>query len=221
MDVKVYTQEGKEKGKVTLPEGVFDLRWNGDLVHQVITSMFSNARVAIAHTKDRSDVRGGGKKPWQQKGTGRARHGSRRSPIWRGGGITFGPTSERNFSKKINKKMRVKALFTLLSEKLRSGEILFIDALAFDSIKTTKAKEVLKSLSTVAGFDAMKNKRKNAVCIYLPEKDEKVERSFSNFSNVAVLQTRNMNSLDIAKYKYVIVVNPKESISFLEEKLVK
>src|SRR3989338_4393818 len=127
MEAKVYTQDGKESGKVKLPEDVFNLPWNSDLVHQVVVSMESNARVTVAHTKDRSEVSGGGKKPWKQKGTGRARHGSIRSPLWIGGGVTHGPRNEKNFKKKINKKMKIKALYVVLSEKLRNNEILFLN----------------------------------------------------------------------------------------------
>ena len=113
---KVYNQAGKEVGEIKLPESVFGLSWNSDLVHQVVYSMLSDRRVAYAHTKDRSEVRGGGKKPWQQKGTGRARHGSTRSPIWVGGGIAHGPNGLKNYTKKINKKVKVKA-YTLFFQE--------------------------------------------------------------------------------------------------------
>ena len=103
MKLPVYNKEGKELKQIELSEEIFGLKWNGDLVHQVIVSMLSNARETLAHTKTRAEVSGGGKKPWRQKGTGRARHGSNRSPIWVGGGITFGPRNEVNYKRKINK----------------------------------------------------------------------------------------------------------------------
>src|ERR1700722_10641927 len=119
MEAPIYNSQGKKAGSIELPESVFGVAWNDSLMHQVVTSMQDNARTNVAHTKDRGDVRGGGKKPWRQKGTGRARHGSIRSPIWRGGGVTHGPRNEKDFSRTIPKKMRAKALYIALSRKLR------------------------------------------------------------------------------------------------------
>jgi large subunit ribosomal protein L4 len=127
MKTDIYTIEGKKAGTMELPESVFGVRWNDALMHQVVTSMQDNARTPVAHTKGRADVRGGGIRPWQQKGTGRARHSSIRSPIWRGGGITHGPIKDKNFSREIPKKMRAKALYMALSKKLKDGEVIFID----------------------------------------------------------------------------------------------
>src|SRR6185437_9448180 len=129
METKIYNIEGKETGKMTLPENIFGLPWNADLMHQVVVSMRSNARHSIAHTKDRGEVRGGGKKPWQQKGTGRARHGSSRSPIWKGGGVSHGPRKEKLYAKVLPKGMRRKALLVALSRKYKDGEIIFLDKL--------------------------------------------------------------------------------------------
>jgi len=132
----MYTAEGKEKGNIQLPESVFNVPWNGPLMHQVVTSMQDNARTPVAHVKTRGEVRGGGKKPWQQKGTGRARHGSIRSPIWKGGGVTHGPLKEKNYKRKINKKMAVKALAVVLSAKISDKEILILDGLNLQAPKT-------------------------------------------------------------------------------------
>ncbi|MFC1775458.1 50S ribosomal protein L4 [Patescibacteria group bacterium] len=219
MENKIYNQSGKEAGKITLPEAVFGLPENMDLIHQVVISMQSNARTNVAHAKDRSEVRGGGKKPWKQKGTGRARHGSSRSPIWVGGGVTHGPTNERNYTKKINKKMKTKALFTALSGKLNDNEILFVDSLDFTEAKTAKASEIFKALAGIKGYEALGEKKQNTALITTLSKDENVYKSFGNFGNIAIEEVRNLNPVDILTYKYLIVVNPEESVKFLETKL--
>lgn len=215
MESLIYNQKGKEAGKIELPKNIFALPWNADLVHQVVVSMASNRRNNIAYAKDRSEVRGGGKKPWRQKGTGRARHGSSRSPLWRGGGITFGPTKERDWTKKINKKMKTKALFTVLSQKARDGEMLFVDNLKFDEPKTKEARIILGEMSKIKGFSDILNKKRNAVCIALGGRNENTEKSFQNFANVALGEVRNINPLDILKYKYLLITNPRESVDFL------
>ncbi len=186
MKATVYNQKGKENGTVELPAAVFDVAWNGDLVHQIVHAMRANARPPVAHTKDRGDAAGGGKKPWRQKGTGRARHGSIRSPIWRGGGVTFGPLNERNYKKKINKKMRAGALYAVLSEKYRRGELLFVDKFEFGEMKTKDAKEVLNALSRISGFGDLATKQRNAAYITIAERDQNMEKSFANIGSVAV-----------------------------------
>jgi large subunit ribosomal protein L4 len=155
MKINIYTKEGKEKGSIEAPEAIFGLKWNSDLVQQVVTSMESSARTPVAHTKDRSDVRGGGKKPWQQKGTGRARHGSKRSPIWKGGGVTFGPRNEINRERKVNKKMKAKALFTILSRKAKNNEIIFVDSISFREAKTKDASAIFTALGNVQGYEML------------------------------------------------------------------
>ena len=219
METKIYDQKGKEAGKIKLPENIFSLSMNEDLVHQVVVSMASNLRNPIAHAKDRSEVRGGGRKPWRQKGTGRARHGSSRSPIWRGGGATFGPVKERNFTKKINKKMRTKALYIILAEKFRDGEILFVDNISLKEAKTKEAKGVLENLSKIKDFEMILNKKKNSTYLALSGRDTNTEKGFNNFGNIFINEVRNLNPLDILKYKYLIITQPKESLSFLESKL--
>lgn len=219
MEQKIYNTKGKEVATITIPETVFGLTWNGDLVHQVVTSMMSDARDSIAHTKDRSEVRGGGKKPWRQKGTGRARHGSRRSPIWVGGGITFGPRNEKDFSRKVNKKMKTKALYTILSQKVRDGEVLFVDALTFAEPKTKDAKEVIKTLAQTKGYETLATKRKNTAYIATSAKHTNTKKSFDNFSNIKLDEIRNLNPIDLLTYKYLIIENPDVSVKQLEARI--
>lgn len=221
MEAKIYNKSGKEAGKVTLPTEVFDLPWNADLVHQVVVSMRSNARTPVAHTKDRGDVRGGGRKPWKQKGTGRARHGSNRSPIWKGGGVTFGPRNEKNYNKKINKKMRAKALFIVLSQKLRDGEILFVDDINLTDPKTANAKNVITSLSGISGFETLKTKKRNTAYVAVNKEDENTLLGFRNFGNIAMGDVRNLNPSGLLNFKYLIITNPDESISAISSRLSK
>ncbi len=218
MEATIYNIKGKESGKITLNDAVWGLNWNADLVHQVVESMRSNARTGTASVKDRSAVSGGGKKPWAQKGTGRARHGSSRSPIWRHGGVTHGPLTEKDYSKKINKKVRIKALYTVLSQKLRHNEILFVDAITMKVPKTTEAKSVLAGLSTVKGFEKLSTKRKNAAYIAMMEKSEAVSKSFANFGSVHFDDIKNMNPLDLLNNKFVVIISPESSVKFIEDK---
>ena len=221
INVTIYDQSGKESGKIDLPKNIFGLPWNADLVHQVVVSQQSNARTPVAHTKDRSEVRGGGKKPWKQKGTGRARHGSIRSPIWIGGGVTFGPRNEKDYSKKINKKMRAKALYMVLSKKLKDGEILFVNTLSFSEPKTVQAKRVISALGAVKGYGKLVTKKKNAALFALDAHDENTAKSFRNFSNVLVEEVRNLNPVTALTYKYLIITKPNDAVSFFESKLSK
>src|SRR3989344_9053627 len=153
MEAKVYNLDGKERGVVTLPESIFGIKWNSALIKQVVDAMQANARTNVAHTKTRGEVRGGGKKPWKQKGTGRARHGSIRSPLWRGGGTTFGPRNEKIFARDINKKMRNKALVTALSRKFKDNEVLFLEELSWNEPKTKTAKNALLAMGEIPHFE--------------------------------------------------------------------
>ncbi len=221
MKTDIYNQKGEKAGSVELSENVFGLPWNSDLVHQVVVSMQSNARTPVAHTKDRSEVSGGGKKPWQQKGTGRARHGSTRSPIWVGGGVTFGPRNEKNYSKKINKKMRAKALYTVLSRKLKDGEVLFVDKIETSEPKTKLVKDILTSLGAISGFEGVSTKKRNALYIASAIENDNTEKSFRNFGNVSLCNVLNMNILDVINNKYLIITEPEESIKVIENRMAK
>ena len=215
MDTKIFSQDGKESGKISLPESVFAVNWNSDVVHEVVVSMQSNARAGTAHTKDRSEVRGGGRKPWKQKGTGRARHGSRRSPIWTGGGVTFGPRSEKDYSKKINKNLKAKALAITLSKKLKDSEMIFVDSLSFEAPKTADAKTIVTALAKGTGIEELVTKRKNTAVVVLSERNENIEKSFANFGNMEVMQAKDISTVDLLTYKYVVVVNPDASVETL------
>lgn len=219
MDAKVFSQEGKETGKVILPEAVFGVAWNADLVHEVVTGMQANARENNAHTKDRGEVRGGGKKPWKQKGTGRARHGSRRSPIWVGGGIAHGPRNERDYSVKINKKVRARALACVLSKKFADQEVLFVDSIKFDEPKTKDARAIVSALAKGTGQGSLVTKRKNAAVVVLASRDLTAEKSFRNFGNIEVVQAKDINPVDLLTYKFVVVADAPSSVEILEKRI--
>jgi large subunit ribosomal protein L4 len=215
MDATIYDTLGKKAGNIELSKDVFGLPWNADLVHQVAVSLTSNKRKSIAHTKSRADVRGGGKKPWQQKGTGRARHGSTRSPIWVGGGVTHGPRNDKNFERKVSKKMKTKALYTILSRKYKDGEVLFVDSMAFKAPKTKEAISTMKSLSSIKGFEGLFSKRKNAAVIALADKSKDAERSMKNLSHMEVIEARNLHPLLLLQYKYIVIENPAAALKKL------
>ena len=219
METKLYNKEGKEVGKVQVPESIFGLAWNADLVHQVVTTIQGNARMGNAHTKDRGEVRGGGKKPWKQKGTGRARHGSSRSPIWVGGGITFGPRNEKDYSKKINKKTRVKALYTLLSKKFALGDVLFVDKVELDATKTKEAQAVLSAWAKIDHFEKIDSKKRTGALMVLPERDLVLEKSFANLPGVTVISIADLNAVMLTTYKYLVMVNPGAVVPVLEAKM--
>jgi len=178
---------------------------NDDLVYQVAVSQISNRRRVIAKTKDRSEVSGGGKKPWQQKGTGRARVGSNRSPIWKGGGVTFGPRTERVFKKRIPKKMRRNALFMILSAKAEDNLIFVLDSIKAEKPKTKPMAKVFNELFLKNGSGL----------VALAERDENTIKSIRNIKKVGVIQAKDLNPLDLLSYKYLIV--SKQALEVIKE----
>ncbi len=208
MKIKLYNQDGKIVGDSQLSEEVFNVKVNLDLLHQVVVSQASNRRQGTADVKDRAEVRGGGRKPWRQKGTGRARHGSRRSPIWVGGGVTFGPQKERVYGKTVPAKMRKKALFMVLSEKAKQGELIILDELKLAKPKTKEMAGILNNLQKAA-------KMKGSILIVTPNKDETVIKSSRNILGIGVEEARNLNALDLMTYRYIVM--PKESIEVIEK----
>ncbi|MFA5778085.1 MAG: 50S ribosomal protein L4 [Candidatus Paceibacterota bacterium] len=216
MEAKIYNQKGVEAGKINLPAKVFAAKWRADLVHQVVEGMRSNKRAGTADTKDRGEVSGGGRKPWKQKGTGRARHGSTRSPIWVGGGVTHGPLAEKNYKRKVSKKMRAQALFSVLSRKMKDGEIIFIDTLALSEMKTKKALDVMKNIAKASGLKPFAGSKKARVLTALFGRNEKAEKSFRNLPQLEIIFLKNLNPMDALNHQYILIENPEEAVKFLE-----
>lgn len=219
VSMQVYDNAGKEVRTVQLPAAVFGMPWNPDLVHSVVVSMQANARAGTAHAKDRSEVRGGGKKPWRQKGTGRARHGSRRSPIWVGGGATHGPRTAKDYSRKINKKARAKALGVTLSRKRADSELILLNELSFSAPRSQEARNIIDALANISGFETLGTKKHNTALIVLPTRDEHVEKSFRNFGNISVSAAKDINPVDLLTFKYIVMVSPEETAEVLQTRV--
>lgn len=216
MEAKVYNQKGEVAGNITLPARVFGVKWRSDLVHQVVEGMRSNKRAGTADTKGRGEVSGGGKKPWKQKGTGRSRHGSTRSPIWVGGGVAHGPLAEKNYKKKISKKMRAQALFSVLSRKMKDGEILFVDSLVMSKIKTKDAITVVEKISKASGWKDLPKAKKSKALVALFGRNETAEKSYRNIPALETIFLKNLNPVEVLNHKYLIIENPEESVKFLD-----
>ncbi len=210
--VKVYNQNAEANGEMDLNPKVFGVKINNSLVHQAVITQMANERQVIAHTKDRSEVRGGGRKPWRQKGTGRARHGSSRSPIWIGGGVTFGPRNERNFKKRINKKMKQTALLMALSDKVANNNFIVIDKLEVNEYKTKVfngiiagfEKKVLKADKKENKKETKKKNVKRSLLMIIDKSDEKLSGSARNLTGIKLINTENINIVDLLKYKNLI-----------------
>lgn len=219
MEAPIYNAQGKKAGTIALPERVFGVAWNASLIHQVVTSMMDNARTPVAHVKDRGDVRGGGKKPWQQKGTGRARVGSSRSPIWKGGGVTHGPRKEKQFARGIPSKMRAKALMVALSRKWKDGEIIFVDSLGLTEPKTAAAMKALGAIEKAAGASMLAGSRKNKALVAFSDLSVAAKKSLANVACIEAKAVRDLNPVAVLKHKYLIVENPAASVAILEARL--
>ncbi|HPN96434.1 MAG TPA: 50S ribosomal protein L4 [Candidatus Moranbacteria bacterium] len=205
---KLFNQEGKEIKDITLADSVFGLPANDDLVHQVMVAISGNKRQVLAHTKNRGERAGSGIKPWRQKGTGRARVGSVRTPVWRKGGVVFGPRNDRNFSRKINKKMNSLAIAVTLSGKLRDGELMIVDKLETKEKKTKKMAEILKNL-----------KIKGKILMAFSDSEKDLKMISRNIENVNNIMTSQLNVLDMLNNKNLLM--SQESVKFLEEKYKK
>jgi len=212
--VNVYNPDGKIVSKTILPKEIFEIPMGFDLVHQVAVSQRANRRVRIAHTKTRAEVSGGGRKPWRQKGTGRARHGSSRSPIWRGGGVAFGPTKQKVYKKRIPKKMRRKALFMVLSAKTKEKLLFVLDKLEIKEPKTKLIAKTIEDLrAKIKGFE------KGSILIALPQRDENLILATRNIPKTNTMLAKDLNVLDLLSFKYLIM--PKEAVNTIKETFLK
>ncbi|MGM0444845.1 MAG: 50S ribosomal protein L4 [Bacillota bacterium] len=201
-----YNTNGEKIADIDLSDDIFNSDIKEDVVHQVVTAQLAKIRGGNASTKTRSEVRGGGRKPWRQKGTGRARHGSIRSPLWVGGGITFGPRP-RSYNKKVNKKMKKLAVRSVLSDKLQNDGIMILDELKMDEVKTKNMVNLLEELG-------LKDKK---VLIVLPGKDEKTYLSARNIPHVKTLVLDGLNTYDLLNNEVILM--SEEAVRKIEEVL--
>lgn len=213
IEAPVYSQLGKKKGMFSLPEELFGLPWNEALIHQVVVSQQSNERAGTANTKFRNEVRGGGHKPWKQKGTGRARHGSIRSPIWVGGGVTFGPRSEKSYEKIINKKMRTKSLLVILSKKAQESALAFVDALSFENPKTKDAHTFIQAIRKE------NEDTKGTILVVLKSNTPTVRRSFNNLPKVQTTTIDTLNTKTAFSARVVVFEDSDCTVQKLNERI--
>ncbi len=201
-NVAVYNMEGKEVGTLDLNDAVFGVRINEHLVHMAVVQQLANNRQGTQKAKTRSEVSGGGRKPWRQKGTGHARQGSTRSPQWKGGGVVFAPVP-RDYSFKLNKKEKRAALKSALTSRVESGKLIVLDELKLDEIKTRKFKAVMDNLKV------------NKALVVLADKDEKVIKSARNLPTVGTTQVELINVYDILKGDTLVLT--KDAVAKIEE----
>ena len=201
---KIYNYQGQSVGEMELPDRLFAVTPDAALVHEAVIAQRANARFAIASTKTKGLVNGGGKKPWKQKGTGRARQGSIRSPQWKGGGVVFGPSSERNFSLKMNRKAKRKALSMVLTDKLQNAKLIVLDALNREPVKTKTFAATMQKLPV-----------DRTTLVVLGGSDAVAVRMARNLPSVKVVTVHSLNMLDLLTYRSVVFM--KDAISALEQ----
>lgn len=244
MKYQLYNDKGETQKEVELDPAIFGVDINEGLVHQVAEVQLANRRTPVAHTKDRSDVRGGGRKPWRQKGTGRARHGSSRSPIWKGGGVTFGPTKNRNFSKKINKKMKTKALFMCLTDRVKDNYLVLLDKFEVKDNKTKEFVSLVKNLKKPLNLEKIKKSAKKtedkkkdvktepkktkkfdikdykiSILVVVGKNTAKVSRVGRNIPGVKVLGAASLNIIDILTHKNILIT--EDSLEIIKKTYLK
>lgn len=207
--VQLYNQTGAVVGKIELTPALFEVPMNDAVLYEAVVAQQANSRVAIADTKDRSEVSGGGKKPWKQKGTGRARHGSTRSPIWKGGGVTFGPTSDRNFSRKLNRKVRRKAMAMVLTDAVARDRFIVVDDLTLAEKKT---RVVARLLAVLPHVDSR-------TLIIVEPLNKAVGVAGRNIPDLNVVPAHALSVMDVLKAKRLVA--SKAAIEVLQTLLAK
>jgi len=200
MDAKIYNLNNEEVGQVSLSDKIFGVSWNPDLVHFAYEAQRANAREPLAHVKDRSEVKGGGKKPWRQKGTGRARHGSIRSPLWIGGGATHGPLKQKSFAKKINKKQRQHAIFSVISKRLQDESLKIVDSFNPQNLAQVKTKDLAQ------GLRGLFPGRLNSVLVASPA-NRSVSLSTRNIPGLKPVAPESLNVVDLLNHRCLIIEN--------------
>ncbi len=211
MKADLYNIENSKVGTVELPETIFGASWRPSLVKQVLVAQMANRRLPWAHAKDRSEVRGGGKKPWRQKGTGRARHGSIRSPLWVGGGKAHGPRNDRDYTQKVNKKMKRNAVLSVLSHKYKNGEIKFMENLVLPEVKTKVLAQTLLKFAP----ETAKSKAKNFNALLVPETGSNIYRAARNLPKVKALSPESLNVYDLMNYKNILL--DQKAVAIIEK----
>jgi large subunit ribosomal protein L4 len=231
----IYSQQGEKIKQVELNPAIFGVEINQALVHQAAMAQMSASRKVLAHTKDRSEVHGGGRKPWRQKGTGRARHGSIRSPLWKGGGVTFGPSKDRNFVRKINKKMKRKALFMCLTDRAQDKNLVLVDKFDIQNNKTKEFVEIIKNLKDALKLKKINKKKidkkvekkedkkpssaktagsekkfdikdyKTSILLVSGKNTAKISRVARNIAGVRILGANSLNVVDILAHKNLLI----------------
>ncbi|PIP21702.1 MAG: 50S ribosomal protein L4 [Candidatus Nealsonbacteria bacterium CG23_combo_of_CG06-09_8_20_14_all_40_13] len=196
MQISLLNNKGQKKGKLELPKEIFEISAKDVLISSEIRRILANLRTAQAKTKKRGQVSGGGRKPYRQKGTGRARAGSIRSPLWRGGGIIFGPSGRENFSLKTPKKQIQKALLAVLSEKAKTGQLIVVDKFAITTFKTKEFLQILQKLPIAEN---------STILLVLAQFDEKLIKSASNLNYLQIIFVSNLNIFDLLKYDFVVM----------------
>ncbi len=218
MKYPVYNIQGEKVKEIDLNDSIFNIEVKPEVIHEVVVAQMANSRKPVAHTKTRGEVKGGGRKPWRQKGTGRARHGSIRSPLWIGGGVVFGPRNDRNFSKKINKKIRKKAILMALSDRFSESSAVIVDNLDINTPKTKEAVSIFSNFFDKV-FGSEDKKDINSIgykfLIVTPDTNENLILAVRNIPKIKVIRADSLNTKDLVDFPKLVII--EDSIKVIED----